>query len=58
MLPAKGLAHERAYLAMLRSQGRELVDLAAAKSGGDRIGWTREAMLAEVSDTDEHLAIA
>jgi hypothetical protein len=45
-LPAKGLAHERAYLEVLRSQGRELVDLAAARSGRDRFGRTREAMRA------------
>jgi hypothetical protein len=45
-LPAKGLPHERAYLAVLRSQGRELVHLAAARSGRDRFGRTREAMRA------------
>jgi hypothetical protein len=37
-------AHERAYLEMLRPQGRDMVDLAAARSGGDRFERTPEAM--------------
>jgi hypothetical protein len=37
----KGSAHERAYLEVLRSQGREVVDLAAPGSDGDRFERTR-----------------
>ena len=33
LLRAKGLAHERRYLETLRSEGREVVDLAAEGSG-------------------------
>jgi uncharacterized protein len=47
LLQAKGLAHERAYLEVLRSQEREMVDLAAAGSGGYRFGRTREVMRVE-----------
>jgi uncharacterized protein len=48
LLQAKGLAHERAYLEVLRSQGREVVDLSAAGYGGGRAQRTREAMAAGV----------
>src|SRR5712691_2960788 len=48
LLQAKGLAHERAYLEVLRSQGREVVDLAVSGPHGDRFGRTREAMNAGV----------
>ena len=41
LLQTKGSANERAYLEMLRSQGRDVVDLAPAGSCGDRFGRTR-----------------
>ena len=44
LLQAKGLAHERAYRDRLIAEGRVIVDLAADKSGVDRVSLTREAM--------------
>jgi len=41
LLQTKGSANERAYLEILRSQGREVVDLAAPGSDGDRFERTR-----------------